>query len=76
MEALYTGTAFLCKNLDCLSTLFAKDGYNFFNYIPTTENEESENGDIPSYLHNVIQIFKYSIFRILIINGREMQNMQ
>ena len=31
------------------------DGYNFFNYIPTSDNEESENGGIPSYLHNVIE---------------------
>ena len=52
---LYMGNAFLHKNLDCLSTLFAMDGYNFFNYVPTSDNEESENDGIPSYLHNVIE---------------------
>ena len=52
---LYMGTAFLHENLHCLSTLFAMDGYNFFNYVPTSDNEEGENDVIPSYLHNVIE---------------------
>ena len=31
------------------------DGYNFFNYVPISDNEESENDGIPSHLHNIIK---------------------
>ena len=52
---LYTGTAFLCENLCCLSSPFAMDGYNFFNYVPTSDNEEGENDVVPSFFHNVVE---------------------
>ena len=52
---LYMGTAFLHENLHCLSSPFAMDGYNFFNYVPTSDNEESENDIVPSFFHNVVE---------------------
>ena len=30
------------------------DGYNFFAYVPTSDNEEGEN-DVPSFFHNVVE---------------------
>ena len=32
---------------------FAMDGYNFFNYVPTSDKEE-ENHVVPSFFHNVV----------------------
>ena len=31
------------------------DGYNFFNYVPTSDNEEGENDVVPSFFHNVVE---------------------
>ena len=30
------------------------DGYNFFDYVPTSDNEE-ENDVVPSVFHNVVE---------------------
>ena len=30
------------------------DGYNFFDYVPTSDNEE-ENDVAPSFFHNVVE---------------------
>ena len=46
---LYTGNAFLHEKLCCSSSPFAMDGYNFFDYIPTSDNEEGENDVVPSF---------------------------
>ena len=51
---LYTGNAFLHKNLHCSSSPFAMDGYNFFDYVPTSDDEEGEN-DVPSFYHKVVE---------------------
>ena len=52
---LYMGTAFLCENLHCSSIPFAMDGYNFFDYVPTSDNKEGENDVVPSFFHNVVE---------------------
>ena len=55
--------------------LFAMDGYNFFNHVPTSDNEGGEN-NVPSFFHNVvenIQIFdneweenaKYTVMEVI-----------
>ena len=31
------------------------DGYNFFNYVPTSDNKESESDFIPSHFHNILE---------------------
>ena len=55
---LYMGTAFLHENLHCSSSPFTMDRYNFFNYVPTSDNEEGENDVVHSFFHNVVENIK------------------
>ena len=31
------------------------DVYNFFDYVPTSDNKESENYHVPSHFHNILE---------------------
>ena len=35
--------------------MLAMDGYNFFDYVPTSDNEENESDHIPSNFHNILE---------------------